>query len=69
MRFVADARIAADTLYRSSGKNEMHNADVANRRSAAISRGVGVTTQVYAAHAENAKIWDVEGRIPRSSLR
>ncbi|OWP44589.1 aminotransferase class III-fold pyridoxal phosphate-dependent enzyme, partial [Pseudomonas nitroreducens] len=28
----------------------------------AISRGVGVTTQVYAHKAENAEIWDVEGR-------
>lgn len=40
----------------------MLNIDVADRRSAAISRGVGVTTQVYAERAENAEIWDVEGR-------
>lgn len=40
----------------------MFNVDAASRRSAAISRGVGVTTQVYAARAENAEIWDVEGR-------
>jgi 4-aminobutyrate aminotransferase len=32
------------------------------RRAAAISRGVGVTTQVYAERAENALIWDKEGR-------
>ncbi|RUT30414.1 4-aminobutyrate--2-oxoglutarate transaminase [Arsenicitalea aurantiaca] len=32
------------------------------RRSAAIARGVGVATQVYAARAENAEIWDAEGR-------
>ncbi|MBX5206743.1 4-aminobutyrate--2-oxoglutarate transaminase [Rhizobium sp. NZLR11] len=40
----------------------MLNAEVANRRSDAVSRGVGVTTQVYAERAENAEIWDVEGR-------
>ncbi|MCD7108370.1 4-aminobutyrate--2-oxoglutarate transaminase [Rhizobium sp. DKSPLA3] len=39
----------------------MLNLDVAERRGAAISRGVGVTTQVYAERAENAEIWDVEG--------
>ncbi|MCU0789824.1 MAG: 4-aminobutyrate--2-oxoglutarate transaminase [Nitratireductor sp.] len=32
------------------------------RRAAAISRGVGLTTQVYAERAENAEIWDKEGR-------
>ncbi len=31
------------------------------RRSAAISRGVGVTTQIYADRALNAEIWDKEG--------
>lgn len=40
----------------------MLNLDVAERRGAAISRGVGVTTQVYAERAENAEIWDVEGK-------
>ena len=45
----------------------MSNAAVSNsaieaRRGTAISRGVGVTTQIYAARAENAEIWDVEGR-------
>ena len=40
----------------------MLNADIATRRSDAISRGVGVTTQVYADRALNAEIWDVEGR-------
>lgn len=40
----------------------MLNVDVADRRSAAISRGVGVTTHVYAERAENAEIWDVEGK-------
>lgn len=40
----------------------MTNIELSNRRSDAISRGVGVTTQVYAERAENAEIWDVEGR-------
>ncbi len=33
-----------------------------DRRNAAISRGVGMTTQVYAERAENAEIWDRDGR-------
>ncbi|PWJ93711.1 MULTISPECIES: 4-aminobutyrate--2-oxoglutarate transaminase [Mesorhizobium] len=40
----------------------MQNIELADRRSDAISRGVGVITQVYAERAENAEIWDVEGR-------
>jgi 4-aminobutyrate aminotransferase len=40
----------------------MLNTDIAARRSDAISRGVGVTTQVYADKALNAEIWDVEGK-------
>lgn len=40
----------------------MSNAAIASRRSGAISRGVGVTTQVYVEKALNAEIWDVEGR-------
>ncbi|MQW38057.1 4-aminobutyrate--2-oxoglutarate transaminase [Sinorhizobium meliloti] len=32
-----------------------------DRKNAAISRGVGMTTQVYADRAENAEIWDKEG--------
>lgn len=32
------------------------------RKNAAISRGVGMTTQIYADRAENAEIWDKEGR-------
>ncbi|MCM2293878.1 4-aminobutyrate--2-oxoglutarate transaminase [Allorhizobium sp. BGMRC 0089] len=40
----------------------MLNQEIAERRQDAISRGVGVTTQIYAQRAENAEIWDVEGR-------
>lgn len=39
----------------------MLNADVARRRDEAISRGVGMTTQIYADRALNAEVWDVEG--------
>ncbi|MGO6882999.1 4-aminobutyrate--2-oxoglutarate transaminase [Rhizobium ruizarguesonis] len=40
----------------------MQNTEIATRRADSISRGVGVTTQIYADRAENAEIWDVEGR-------
>lgn len=33
-----------------------------DRKNAAISRGVGMTTQIYAERAENAEIWDTEGK-------
>ncbi|MDS9467025.1 4-aminobutyrate--2-oxoglutarate transaminase [Paracoccus sp. MBLB3053] len=32
-----------------------------DRKNAAISRGVGMTTQIYADRAENAEIWDKDG--------
>ena len=38
------------------------NADLQARREAAVPRGVGNTTQVYAQRAVNAEVWDVEGR-------
>jgi 4-aminobutyrate aminotransferase len=40
----------------------MSNTAIAARRQEAISRGVGVTTKIYADRAENSLIWDVEGR-------
>ncbi|MBB3312592.1 4-aminobutyrate aminotransferase [Rhizobium sp. BK196] len=40
----------------------MQNLEIASRRTDAISRGVGVTTQIYADKAQNAELWDVEGR-------
>ncbi|MDX2482584.1 MAG: 4-aminobutyrate--2-oxoglutarate transaminase [Pseudodonghicola sp.] len=39
----------------------MSNADLSARREAAIARGVGVQTQIYAERAQNAEVWDVEG--------
>ena len=37
------------------------NADLIARRDAAVPRGVASATAVYAKHAENAELWDVEG--------
>lgn len=39
----------------------MTNAAIAERRTGAIARGVGMMTQVYADKALNSEIWDVEG--------
>ncbi|VDC32307.1 4-aminobutyrate--2-oxoglutarate transaminase [Pseudogemmobacter humi] len=39
----------------------MKNAEVAKRREDAISRGVGMTTQIYADRALNSEVWDIEG--------
>ncbi|MDB4073584.1 4-aminobutyrate--2-oxoglutarate transaminase [Ascidiaceihabitans sp.] len=39
----------------------MKNSEVSKRRDDAISRGVGMLTQVYAERASNAEIWDIEG--------
>ncbi len=40
----------------------MTNANLTARKNEAISRGVGMATQIYAQKAENSEIWDVEGR-------
>lgn len=39
----------------------MLNAEVARRRDDAISRGVGMQTQIYADRALNSEVWDIEG--------
>lgn len=39
----------------------MLNADISKRRDDAISRGVGMLTQIYVERAENSEVWDVEG--------
>ena len=38
------------------------NAELVDRRNKAVARGVASATGVYAARAENAEIWDVEGK-------
>jgi len=40
----------------------MKNADLVRRKDAATPRGVGVMCNFYADRADNAEIWDVEGR-------
>jgi len=42
--------------------NTMKNIDLNQRRSLATPRGVGVMCDVFAKRAENATLWDVEGR-------
>ena len=39
----------------------MLNSELASRRDAAISFGVGMQTQIYVDRAQNAEVWDVEG--------
>ncbi len=39
----------------------MQNAAVAKRRDDAISRGIGVMTQIYVDRALNSEVWDIEG--------
>jgi 4-aminobutyrate aminotransferase len=39
----------------------MKNSAISERKNQSISRGVGMTTQIYADRAENSEIWDVEG--------
>jgi 4-aminobutyrate aminotransferase/(S)-3-amino-2-methylpropionate transaminase len=38
------------------------NPELYARRNAAVARGVGHVTPIFAARAENAEVWDVEGR-------
>src|SRR5215475_7775758 len=38
------------------------NAELLARRAKAVARGVASATPVYAARAENAEIWDVDGK-------
>lgn len=39
----------------------MTNAEIAQRRDAAVAQGVGMQTQIYAHRALNSEVWDVEG--------
>jgi 4-aminobutyrate aminotransferase len=40
----------------------MSAVSLTDRKNAAIARGVGMTTQIYADRAENSEIWDKDGR-------
>lgn len=44
------------------GTNMTTNSSLEKRRVAAVPRGVGSATAIYAARAENAELWDVEGK-------
>ena len=39
-----------------------NNQELQARRQAAVPRGVSSTTQIFAAKADNAELWDVEGK-------
>ncbi len=56
---VAEAVHGAAAVATQAGKT---NADLLARRQAAVARGVASAAPVFAAHAENAELWDVEGR-------
>ena len=47
----------------------MLNAEVAKRRETAVSRGVGMMTQIYADRALNSEIWDIEGSVTLTSAQ
>ncbi|SEK03521.1 4-aminobutyrate aminotransferase [Cribrihabitans marinus] len=40
----------------------MLNSEISKRRDGAISRGVGMQTQIYVDRASNSEVWDVEGK-------
>ena len=40
----------------------MLNSEISKRRDGAISRGVGMQTQIYVDRARNSEVWDVEGK-------
>lgn len=42
--------------------NSLSNAVLSGRRSISVARGVGLGMPIYAAHASNAELWDVEGK-------
>ncbi len=56
---LAEAAHGAAAVAIQAGKT---NADLLARRQAAVARGVASAAPVFAAHAENAELWDVEGR-------
>jgi 4-aminobutyrate aminotransferase len=49
-------------MRRWSTEHAMLNVEVAKRRDEAVSRGVGMMTQIYADRALNSEIWDIEGK-------
>lgn len=54
--------VKADRQAQEAASAHMKNQDWQQRKNQATPRGVGVMCDFYAAHAENAELWDVEGR-------
>jgi len=57
-----EGRTAASGNRDVSGSSFATNASLLARRTKAVPRGVAHATNIYAARAENAELWDVEGR-------
>ena len=51
-----------NAITHASEVNRTTNEALTRRRNACIARGVGNAHQVFAVHADNAEVWDVEGR-------
>jgi 4-aminobutyrate aminotransferase / (S)-3-amino-2-methylpropionate transaminase / 5-aminovalerate transaminase len=51
-----------ETLILRDGIARQTNADLIARREAAVARGVASAAPIFAKHAENAELWDVEGK-------
>ena len=49
-------------MHRDPQLNPVTNAALMARRQAAVARGVGQAHEIFVARAENAELWDVEGR-------
>ena len=45
-----------------SNPQSQSNAEWMKRRSAAVARGIGHSTEIFTERAANAELWDVEGR-------
>lgn len=53
---------AIHPVSQSSTTGSSTNAELQRRKDAAVPRGIGVMTRIFIDHAENAEMWDVEGR-------
>ncbi|WP_276149529.1 MULTISPECIES: 4-aminobutyrate--2-oxoglutarate transaminase [unclassified Sulfitobacter] len=53
--------VVTDAAAPAAAANDKTNAALVARRDAAVARGVASAAPVYADHAENAELWDVEG--------
>jgi 4-aminobutyrate aminotransferase/(S)-3-amino-2-methylpropionate transaminase len=51
-----------DGMSDATRRNTRTNAELVARRTSAVARGVGMAAPIFASHAENAEMWDVEGK-------